>query len=157
MIALAWNAKMSAVAISNAIGGLPTSSTVLKHLQHVEGARGRDADVDAATPTRARIEALQRKMLDDIEYRIQFAEERAAYAREHGNPDAQPSDWFDVLSPKNQAAIASVIKMQDQTDKREGKKATVALDLMKLMGGTPPPSHLIEDGNTIEGEAEDVD
>lgn len=145
--------------ISHAFGGTPTAPVLRKHLNEHRGGGKEDHDipVEEVRPTRLRIEALQKRMLDDIEARLQWAEERAAIAREKGNEDVTAADWFDILNPKTQAAIASVIKMQDQYDKREGKKATVAVDLMRLMGGTPPPSHLIEDGVTIEGEVVEVD
>jgi hypothetical protein len=144
---------MTASDIANAFGGLPTAQAISKHIhEHVEGGRERAVPVESARSTKARVDDLMRRMLDELETRIQFAEEAAAYARANGNPLAQPSDVFDVLSKNNQAAIASILKMQDQQDKREGKKATVAVDLMRLMGGVAPPSHLIEDGVTIEGE-----
>lgn len=153
LVELGWNAKMGFAAISHAFGGTPSTTIVTRHLkEHAEGANARDIPVESARTNRARIEELQRRMLDEIEARLQWAEDQAAYAREKGDPNAIARDFFDVLNPRIQASIASVIKMQDQTDKREGKKASVAVDLMKLMGGTPPPAHLIEDGKTIEGE-----
>lgn len=157
LVELGWNAKMTMADISHGFGGTPSATVVRKHLNEHRG----DGKAEHAIPieevrtTRVRIEMLQKRMLDEIEARLQWAEERAAVAREAGNLDVTPGDWFDVLNPKVQASIASVIKMQDQTDKREGKKASVAVDLMKLMGGVAPPSHLIEDGATIEGEVVD--
>jgi len=154
LVELGWNAKMTVSDISHAFGGTPTAPVLRKHLNEHRGGgkEERDIPIEEVRSTRVRIEALQKRMLDDIEARLQWAEERAAIAREAGNLEVTAADWFDVLNPRTQAAIASVIKMQDQTDKREGKKATVAVDLMRLMGGVAPPSHLIEDGATIEGE-----
>ena len=158
MVELGWNAKMTAADISNGLGGVPSAAVVTKHVkEHGGDAIDRAIPVIDARTTKARVDDLMRRMLDELEERIQYAETWAARARELGNPDAMPSDVFDLLSKNNQAAIASILKMQDQQDKREGKKASVAVDLMKLMGGGPPPAHLIEDGNTIEGDAEEVD
>lgn len=159
LVELGWNAKMTAVDIAHAFGMTPSVVVIRKHLNEHrgDGLDSRTIPIEDVRSTRVRIEMLQKRMLDDIEARVQWADDRAAEARAAGNADALPSDWFNVLDPKVQAAIGSVIKMQDQTDKREGKKASVAVDLMKLMGGTPPPSHLIEDGVTVEGEATEVD
>jgi len=153
LIELGWNAKMTASDIANALGGVPSTAVVTKHIkEHAGDAVARNIPVMEARSTRARIDDLMRRMLDELETRVEFAEQWTAKARESGNEEVEPSDLFDLLSKNNQAAIATILKMQDQTDKREGKKATVAVDLMRLMGGTAPPSHLIEDGVTIEGE-----
>lgn len=161
LIEMGWNDRMTVADLAHAFGETPSATVIRKHLnEHVgEGINARDIPIEAARSTKQRVEALQKKMLDDIEARIQFAEERAAVARSTGNPEAMPSDWFDLLDKKNQAAIASVLKMQDQTDRRDSKKAEIAIDVMRLMGGAPPPQHLISDGldvPVIEGEAEEV-
>jgi hypothetical protein len=158
LVELGWNAKMTMSDIANALGGIPSTQSISKHLhEHAEGAGNRDIPVENARTTRARIDDLMRRMLDEIEVRVADADAWAAIARAGGNTDALPSDIFDILSKNNQAALATILKMQDQNDKREGKKASVAVDLMRLMGGTAPPSHLIEDGNTVEGDVVEVD
>lgn len=158
LVELGWNQRMTASDISHAFGGAPSAMQIRKHLMEHKGSGKEDHDIpiEDVRPTRVRIEHLQKKMLDEIESRIQWAEERAAVAHENGNADVTAADYFDVLNPKVQASIASVIKMQDQTDKRDSKRANIAVDVMKLMGGAPPPSHLIEDGKTVEGEATDL-
>lgn len=159
IIELGWNAGMTVPGIAHAFGMTPSVTVIRKHLNEHrgEGLDNRSIVIEDERPTKVRIEELQRKMLDDLEGRIRFAEERAAAAHASGNLDAQPSDWFDMLDRKNQAAIASLLKMQDQTDKRAKARAVVAVDIMKLMGGGLPPSHLIEDGVTIEADAREVD
>lgn len=158
LVELGWNAKMTMSDMANGLGGVPSAQAISKHLhEHAPGAATREIPVENARTTRARVDDLMRRMLDELELRVEDAERWAAEARAGGNPNAQPSDLFDILSKNNQAALATILKMQDQQDRRENKKATVAVDLMRLMGGTAPPSHLIEDGQTIEGEAVEVD
>ena len=158
LVEMGYNDRMTYAGIAHAFGGVPSAAQVKRHVtdHRRDGWTTRDILVEPARTTRARIEEVQRRMLDEIEMRMQWADERAAEARDNGNSNAKPSDWFDVLNPKVQAAIGSVIKMQDQTDKRDSKRANIAVDVMKLMGGAPPPSHLIEDGKTVEGEATDL-
>lgn len=158
LVDLGWNAKMTMSDIAAALGGVPGAPTISKHLhEHSDGAATREIPVENARSTKERIDALMRRMLDEIELRVEDAEQWAAKAREGGNEDALPADIFDILSKNNQAALATILKMQDQNDRRAVKQATVALDLVRMMGGTAPPSHLIEDGNTIEGEVTEVD
>lgn len=150
---------MTAVDIAHAFSMTPSAVVIRKHLNEHrgDGLDSRTIPVEEVRATRVRVEELQKKMLDDIEARIKWAEERADEAREAGNTTALASDFFNVLNKDVQAAIGSVLKMQGLTDRREATKATVAVDVMKLMGGTRPPAHLIEDGATIEGEAIEAD
>lgn len=155
LVELGYSVKMTSADIANAFGGIPSSAIIGRHMaQHfIEG----NYPVEDTRTTKDRVDELMRRMLDEVEVRIRHAEEWAAEAKALGNPLAQTSDVFDILSPKNQAAIATILKMQDQQDKRLAKKATVAVDLMRIMGGAPPPSHLISDGLTIEGEVTEPD
>jgi hypothetical protein len=155
VIELSYGAKMSAADIAQAFGGVPSTATINRHVR--DHLNTMDLPTRDPRTTKQRVQDLQLMMLDMLEARIQKAEEMAARARDNGDVDVLPSDFFDPLKKDNQAAINSILKMQDQADRREGKKATVAVDLMRLMGGTAPPSHLIEDGQTIEGEVVEVD
>lgn len=158
LVELGWNDKMTMSDIAHAFGGTPSAHVVRRHINEhkANGKEDRDIPIPPIRPTRLRVEELQKKMLDEIESRIQWAEERSAIAKANGNEDVTPADWFDLLDPKVQSSIASVLKMQGLTDKREQTKATVAVDVMRLMGGVAPPAHLIEDGATIAGEYEEV-
>lgn len=158
---LGWNAKMSAPQIATAMAAQFSSAQFLKHLrEHVdEGAGMRAIPVEDARPIHERVAALQRMQLDEIERRITMAQEWAAYARENGNPNADWSEQFDLLDKDNQQAIASILKAQAITDKREAKQNDQKIDLARMMlgdGGGYAPARLT-DGLEVEGEAVEVD
>lgn len=161
LVELGWNARMSAPQIATAMAAQFSAQAVLKHLhEHVdEGAGLRAIPVEDARPLAQRVAELQRLQLDEIERRITMAQEWAAYAREHGNPEADWSQQFDVLDKDNQAAIASILKAQAVTDKRESKQNDQKVDLIRMMlggGDGLAPKHLLGDGNTVEGVAVEV-
>lgn len=161
---LGWNAKMSAPQVATAMGMQFSPAQFLKHLhEHVdEGASIRAIPVEDARPVRERIETLQRMQLDEIERRIAMAQEWAAYAREHGNEDADWSQKFDLLDKDNQAAVASILKAQGLSDKREAAKDSAKVDVFRLMlggGDGLAPKQLIageDDPEVVEGEVKDV-
>lgn len=161
LVHLGWNAKMSAPEIATAMAAQFTPAAVLRHLrEHVdEGAGMRAIPVEDARPIHERVAALQRMQLDEIERRITMAQEWAAQARELGNPNADWSEQFDLLDKDNQQAIASILKAQAITDKRESKQNDQKVDLIRMMlggGDGLAPEHLLGDGLTIEGEAHEV-
>lgn len=157
---LGWNAKMSAPQVATAMGMTFSSAQFLKHLhEHADNAAIREIPVEDARPVRERIEALQRMQLDEIERRIAMAQEWAAHARENGNPDADWSDQFDLLDKDNQAAVASILKAQGLSDKREAAKDGAKVDLFRLMmggGDGLAPKQLIAGDDEVEGEVRDV-
>jgi hypothetical protein len=162
LVELGWNAKMSAPQIVYGMGAQFSSAAVMKHLhEHVEeGALSRAIPVEDARPLSQRIADLQRLQLDEIERRITIAQEWAAQARELGNPNADWSEQFDILDKDNQQAIASILKAQAMTDKREAKVTEQKIDIARMMlggGDGLAPKALIESGpDIIEGEAHEV-
>lgn len=134
MVELAWVAKMDARSIATVFGGIPSASTITKHVrEHMP--EGRDTQVPNARTTRERVIDLQRLQIEEIERRIERAQEWAAYARDHGNPEADWSDAFDILSKDMQAAVASILKAQGLSDKREMGKASIGVDVARMMLG----------------------
>lgn len=154
LVELGWNAGMDRSAIATAMGGYPSAPTVGKHLsEHVEeGYFTREVPVEDAKPLRARAMDIQRVMIEEIERRIGIAQEKAAWARENGNPDADWSDWYDILNKDEQAAIASIMKAQAIEDKDRNTKAGQKVDLFKMMAGGLAPKSLTEG---LDGPAED--
>ena len=157
---LGWNAKMSAPEVATAMALQFTAAQFLKHLhEHADNASTRDIPVENSRPIRDRVADLQKLQLDEIERRITMAQEWAVAAREAGNPNADWSDQFDLLDKDHQQAVASILKAQSLTDKRELGDKTVKVDMFRLMlggGDGLAPKALIESGDTIEGEAVDV-
>lgn len=151
LIELGWNAKMSAVDMAAVFGNIPSSVAILKHLhEHVdEGAAIRNIPVPNARPMRERVMDIQRLQVEEIERRLTIAQEKAAWARENGHPEADQSDWFDLLDKDTQQAISTILKAQGLTDKREVSTASLKVDVFRLMlggnGGLAPP-RLIESG-----------
>lgn len=159
---LGWNAKMSAPQIATGMALQFTGTQFLKHLRdHVDsGAGNRAIPVEDARAVKDRVLELQRMQLDEIERRIAMAQEWAAFARENGNENADWSDQFDILDKDNQAAIASILKAQGLTDKRE-QGPSMKVDIYKLMTGGGDglaPKRLIagDDPDVVEGEVKDV-
>jgi hypothetical protein len=152
-----WAGGMSAVGIAKRMGeaGWPIQSdTILRHLKrHVPNARNRTNDPipkgrDAAAFIRDR-------QLAELE-RIETLERIEAE-----NEDRAPSPV--VLAKDLQPAIASMLKAQTIIDKRENQAANRKIDLFKLMlGGADgagllaPPRLRLEEGEIIDGEAEEV-
>ena len=161
LVHLGWNNKMTTNAIATAMGGQFSPKQILKHLKdHVEdGASVRNITVLDSRPVSERVEELQRLQLDEIERRIQMAQEWAANARDLGNPEADWSQQYDILSKDNQAAINTILKSQAVSDKRASKQNDQKVDLIKMMlggGDGLAPKHLLDDGNTVEGVAVEV-
>jgi hypothetical protein len=152
---------MSAPQIATAMAMQFSASQMLKHLhEHVdEGAGIRAIPVPDARPVRERVLELQRMQLDEVERRITMAQEAAAYARDHDNPTADWSDFFDLLAKDNQQAISSILKAQGLEDKRTSKEIDTKVDIYRMMlggGDGLAPARLIESGDVIEGEVVDV-
>lgn len=166
LIELGWNANMRVPDLAHGFGGIPAHAVIYKHLkEHAEGAWSRQIEVEDARPLRERVMAIQRAQIEAIERQMFIAQQKADdyTALMQGHPDfdpqmADPAAYFNILAKDMQAAIQSIQRTQGLTDKHEAAKATVAVDMYKLMGGTPPPSHLIGDGSLeVEGEATEAD
>lgn len=148
-VELMWNGGMSALAISEMLGGTPVSSTILKHLKHADGdGNARAIEVHPELPVRERVLALQRMQLDEIERRVELAKQRAtemndwhAKRIERGEEDGEswsPVDWssfHDILGKDMQAAIGSILKTQGLSDKREKVQGDQKLGLFEAMVG----------------------
>jgi hypothetical protein len=161
LVHLGWNSHMSAISISTAMGSQFSADLIIKHLrEHVEdGAVNRDIVILDARPVAQRVEELQRMQLDEIERRIQLAQEWAARARDEGNPNADWSEMYDILSKDNQAAINTILKSQAVSDKREAKQNDQKVDLIKMMlggGDGLAPKHLLSEGTVVEGEVVEI-
>lgn len=162
LIELGWNADMNAKDLASALGGLPSSTAIQKHLRdHAESSAARNIPVERSRPVRDRVLELQRTLLEEVERRISFAQDRAAHAKATLNPEADWSDWYDVLAKDNQQAIATIIKMQVMEDKKTIVERTQKIDLFKaLTANNTPPPRLIGDGGPddedVEGEAHEV-
>jgi hypothetical protein len=169
LIELGWNAKMSIPDLVHAFGGVPSHSVIHRHLkEHAEGAYSRTIEVEDARPIRERVLAIQRAQIEAIERQLFIAQQKAdEYNEAHRGDDdydpdrGQPEWYFDILGKDFQSAIASILKAQGLTDKREASKDAAKVDLARAMlgarGGLAPESmRQIEDGNTIEGEVTDV-
>lgn len=137
LIELGWNGKMTPAAMSRVLGTIPTAQHIQKHLEEHrgDGLEDRNIPVLDAKSMRERVSALQLRMVNEFERRLAFADQRAAEARAAGNPDADPSTWFDILDKDVQSAMASILKMEAQRDKREMGKAAIGVDIAKLMLG----------------------
>jgi hypothetical protein len=163
LIELGWNANMKQSDLVHAFGGVPSAAVITKHLkEHTEGSWSRQIEVEDARPIRERVLAIQREQIEAIERQLAIAQQKAddyVYLK-RGEEDfdpamADPSAYFDVLGKDMQAAIGSILKAQGLTDKREAKADTNKIDLFRLMigdRGGMAPTHLIEDGKTVEGE-----
>ncbi len=166
LVELGWNAKMTADSIASAFpGSILTKATISKHLaEHAEDASVHAIAVENAKPMRERVTALQRTLVDEVERRIESAQERAAWWNTHMNnvEGFEPRDWsyyYDVLAKDNQAAISSIVKMQGLTEKREMGKAAIGADIAKIMlgtGGGYAPKALSAGDDEVEGQVKDV-
>ena len=166
LIELGWNAKLSAPDLSSAFGAQYSASLILKHLKdHAEDGATREIPVVNARPARERIMALQMRQLDEVEMRLALADQRAqqlndAHRGEEDWVPAQPFQFYDILNKENQAAIASILKTQGLTDRREAKEVDVKLDVWQMMlgpGGGMAPTKMIGSGEeVIEGEAKEL-
>jgi hypothetical protein len=156
MIELGWNAGLSAVEISDVLGGTPASATILKHLkEHTDGeGASRTVEVVPVPPSRERVLALQTLQLNEVERRIALAKQRALdmnIARANmtdaeGNPypEVDWSDFYDILGKDAQAAISSILKTQGLTDKREKAQGDLKLGLFEAMANSGlAPKNLI--------------
>lgn len=141
LIELGWNGGMSGEAIARVLDqkGLG-GPVIIRHLKdHVEGdGNMRAVVVEPELPARERVLALQRLQLDEVERRIELAKAKADLmnSTHEGDTDWTPVDWsdfFDVLSKDGQSAIASILKVQGLTDKREAKTADLKLGLFEAM------------------------
>jgi len=162
LIELGWNAKMTCPDLSRAFNERFSASRILKHLkEHAEDGTIRDIQVLDAVSPRERITALQRRMLDEVEYRLALAEQRAQQLNDahKGEEDwiaAQPFQFYDILSKDVQAAIGSILRTQGLADKREAKEQDVQVDVWKMMlgsGGGLAPTRMVGDGEEVEGVA----
>lgn len=147
LIELGWNDGMSGVALSNAFGGTPSEKTILRHLkEHAPGARTREVEVMPTGTVRDRVIALQTLQLNEVERQITLAKQRSAELNANidkmvedgveGSENLLRHDWsefFNILHKDNQAAIASILKAQGLTDKRELKTADLKLGLFEAM------------------------
>jgi hypothetical protein len=169
MVELGWNGGMSASAMATVLDDRISPFMVTRHLkEHTDGEPlKRDVAVEPELPLRDRVQNIQRIQIEEIERRIAFAKQRAhdmnAMREGHTDADGNPwtpvdwSDFYDILDPKAQAAIASILKTQGLTDKRESKTSELKLGLFEAMarvGLAPKP--LIGEGEKvpeiIEGE-----
>lgn len=146
-VAAMWNSGMTAVSISEVLGGSPSSKTILAHLKdHVAGGNARDVEVQPELPVRERVLALQRLQLDEIERRIELAKARAVElnealdkAEEAGveGADTYPrhdwSEFHDILGKDMQSAIGSILKTQALTDRRDKVTGELKLGLFEAM------------------------
>ncbi len=156
LVDLGLGSKMDAKAISSGFGGIPSSNTVLKHDQH--NLEGSDIVVPNALTLRDRALAIQRLQIEEIERRVARAQEWAAYARAHDNPDADWSQAFDILGKDMQSAIGSILKAVGLDDKRQATKVSAAVDIYKMMlgdNGGLAPKRLTAQA-PIDGEYKDV-
>lgn len=176
LIELGWNAKMSVPDLVHAFGGVPSHAVIYRHLkEHADGAYSRNIEVEDARPVRERVLAIQRAQIEAIERQMAQAQQQADdWNEDHrghekdggcdncgrvGFQPRDPSHYFNILSKDMQAAVSSILKAQGLTDKRESKTADNVVDFFRLtMGerGGLAPKHLIEDGNTIEGDVVEV-
>lgn len=149
-IELMWNGGMSFATISNVLDNEPTSSVINKHIkEHADGnGNTRQVEVAPEKPVRERVLALQRMQLDEIERRIELAKQRAdemnaqrakvraikeAAGEEYLLPDADWSDFTDILGKDLQSAIGSILKTQGLSDKREKAQGDLKLGLFEAM------------------------
>lgn len=156
LVELGWNGGMSAEAIARTLDvkGL-ASTTVMRHLkEHAAGdGNARAVEVEPELPARERVLALQRLQLDEVERQIALAKTRADLlnAEHEGEADWKPVDWsdyFNVLGPKAQAAIGSILKAQGLTDKREAKTNDLKLGLFEAMSRAGLAPKAISGGET---------
>lgn len=168
---------MSTPDLVHALGGVPSSTVILKHLrEHAEGAYSRTITVEDARPMRERVLAIQRAQVEAIERQLAVAqqqcdewnEDHRGHEKDDLNCDScryagfyprDPSFYFNILGKDMQAAVASILKSEGLTIKREAVKGPGAVDIFRLLlgeRGGMAPARLIEDGNTLEGEVKDV-
>lgn len=148
LVELGWNDGMSCPDISNGLGGSVNPETILRHLKkHTDGGAIRNVPVPPSLPMRDRVYAIQKMQVDEVERRVQMAQERAAeWNREMANVEGfEPRDWsyyFDILHKDAQAAIASILKTQGLADKREKAQGDLKLGLFEAMAnaGLAPKS-----------------
>lgn len=176
LIELGWNANMTVADLVHAFGGVPSHAVIYKHLkEHAGGAWERRIQVEDARPMRERVLAIQRAQVEAIERNLAIAEQQSDdWNEEHrghekdggcdtcshlGFAPRDPSFYFNILGKDMQAAVASILKSEGLTIKRETAEADKKIDLVRAMLGARggyAPAHLIEDGNTVEGEAREV-
>lgn len=155
LVELGWNAKMSAVDIAAALGGRRGlgHTAVLTHLkEHAEGGNIRAIPVEEAQPLRARVYAIQKMQVEEIERRVLLAQQRAEdwnSMPEHEDDQKDWSHWFDILDKDMQAAVASILKAQGIKDKQESTERGQKIDLFRALtaAGSTPPAVLIGDGH----------
>lgn len=176
LIELGWNAKMSTPDLVHALGGVPSGTVILKHLrEHAEGGYSRTITVEDARPMTTRVLAIQRAQVEAIERQMAIAQQQTDMwnedHRDHekdGSCDScsragfyprDPSYYFDILSKDMQAAVSSILKSEGLTIKREATKGVSPTDVFRLLlgeRGGMAPMRLIEDGQTVEGDVEEV-
>ena len=164
LIALAWNGKMAATAISGVLGGEPTAAAIIKHLKaDADGSWSRAIEVEVK-PLRQRVYDLQRTLVDELERRIAIAKDKARFETEVTGEPHDWSEYLDILNKDLQNAIGSIIKTQGLADKREATQASLAVGLYELMlGGADgklmlaPKSLVGDDERTIEGSFTEVE
>jgi len=164
LIALAWDGKMDATAISGVLGGVPNAAAIIKHLKvHEPGSWSRQIEV-TVKPLRQRVYDLQRTMVDEVERRIAVAQERSRFETEATGEPHDWSEYLNILDKDLQSAIGSIIKIQAGADKVEATKANLAVGLFELMLGGQSgklmlaPKNLVgEDDSIIEGDSVEVE
>ena len=164
LIALAWDGKMDATAISGVLGGVPNAAAIIKHLKvHEPGSWSRQIEV-TVKPLRQRVYDLQRTMVDEVERRIAVAQERSRFETEATGEPHDWSEYLNILDKDLQSAIGSIIKIQAGADRMETTKANLAVGLFELMLGgqggklmLAPKSLVGDDDSVIEGDAHEMD
>jgi hypothetical protein len=151
LIELGLNNKMDAIGLAALWDDL-TSKIIQKHTRHTDL---RNLVVVTTSPSRERVENLQRMQLDEIERRVALAQQEAGRrndaiddAREMGveGADALPyhdwSEYFNILDKDVQAAIGSIQRTQGLSDKRETSQGALKLGLFEAMAnaGLAPKS-----------------
>lgn len=175
LIELGWNANMTVPYLVHAFGGVPSHAVIYKHLkEHSAGAWQHRIAVEDARPMRERVLAIQRAQVEAIERQLAIAEQKAdEFNVEHREHEAagicldcdrgfvvrDPTFYFNILGKDMQAAVASILKSEGLTIKREAASDAGKVDLIRAMLGARgglAPARLIEDGLTIEGEVREV-
>lgn len=140
LIELGYNAGMTPVELSTAIHGDVSTAVVTKHLkQHAEGSSGRSIPV-LITPMRERVYDIQRLQVEEIERRVELAQQAAELwnATQLNVQGFESRDWsyyFDILGKDIQAAVGSILKTQGIADKRDKSQGELKLGLFEAMVG----------------------
>lgn len=163
-----WNGGMAAGTMARLFEGI-SPEAITKHIKkHADGdGNRRNLDVPPELPARDRVLLLQYMQLEEFERRIEVAKTKADqmnHEREKlvdANGDKFPpvdwSDFFDILSPRAQAAIGSIIKTQGLSDKRETVQGALKLGLFEAMANAGlSPKRLIGGGESLQlGEGDE--